>query len=95
MSLTNDDLQAIKGVVTETVQPMIDELALQTAAGFNEVHTRIDGVESRLGGVETRLGGQIDSLETTTNRIENKLDATIDRVDDHEVRLQKLKPRSA
>ncbi|HXR50084.1 MAG TPA: hypothetical protein VN778_03610 [Verrucomicrobiae bacterium] len=84
MSLTQDDLQAIQRLIQTTVpplikvtvQPMIDEavdtLAQSTAAGFAEVHERIDKVEAGLG------------------RIENKLDATIDRIDDHATRIRQL-----
>lgn len=38
---------------------------------------------------------EITALRDTTNRIENKLDATADKVDDHENRLKKLETASS
>lgn len=37
-----------------------------------------------------RHDSRLDKHEAALTRIENKLDATIDKVDDHEVRLRKL-----
>lgn len=70
MSLTKDDLQAIKQIVEASAE----DVKLQTAAGFKEVHERIDGVEDRLSGVEGRLGKleeEVSELNDRTGRIEN------------------------
>jgi hypothetical protein len=107
MALTNDDLQAIQGVIQTTVQPMlhdlevritdhvetmideaVDALAQSTAAGFAEVHEKIDQLDARV----SHGFGRIDA---DLARIEHKLDATIDRVDDHAVRLRRLEAKPA
>lgn len=83
MSLTQNDLQAIQQIVQTTVQPMIDGavdmLAQSTAAGFAEVHEKLVQHDEQFVGIRTNL-----------NRIENKLNATIDHVEGHEVRLTQL-----
>ena len=84
MNLTTDDLQAIQKIVQTTVRPMIGELANDTAAGFAEVHEKFAKVDE-----------QLDSMQTDLNRIENKLDPTIEKVDNHGVRLARLEPKAA
>lgn len=103
MSLTKDDLQAIKTIVQDTVQPMIDESDIQTANAFAEVHERIelvdakiDGVEERLDakidGVELRLGRRIDDVKDQLEVKDLKLENTVQRVDSIELEVKKFKP---
>ena len=95
MSLTTNDLQAIKGIVddaidrkvpgivTRIVEPAINrainELSRQTAAGFAEVHEKIDRMDKRL----TRV-------EDTVDRIEVHLRAHDEQLDDHAARIGRL-----
>ncbi len=100
MSLTQDDLQAIRTIVQDVVDKAIEESDLRTAAGFAEVHERIDQTNERIDQTNKRIDQTNDSiegldskterLEATTNRIENKLDATIGQVDDLQVRVKAL-----
>lgn len=56
MTLTSEDLEALRNVIITTVQPMIDrsivsaidELSLMIAAGFTELHDKLDRQEQRL-----------------------------------------------
>ena len=80
MSLTKDDFKAIKNIVDGSV----DSLRVDVAAGFVEVHEKISDVAA-----------DVDELQATANRIENKLDATADKVDDHEFRLKRLEKKPA
>lgn len=57
----------------------LDDLAGMVKRGFGEM-------QSRFGGVEETLTDHGHSL----NRIEKILDSTVKRVDDHEVRIEKL-----
>ncbi len=87
MSLTNDDLKAIKGIVDNA----FEKSDIATAAGFAEVHEKIDGLQSDVGGLRT----DVDELHTGVNRIESKLDPTIERADIHDVRITKLEKKLA
>lgn len=53
------------------VDEAIDALARQTAAGFQEVHERLDRIEERLDRVEERL----DRVEERLDRVEQRLDS--------------------
>ncbi|MGI9027415.1 MAG: hypothetical protein ACR2FM_01035 [Candidatus Saccharimonadales bacterium] len=96
MSLTTQDLTAIKTIVDGSV----DELRIEVAVGFEEVHHKFDEVNTRLGGVEYRLDGvekrlsnvenDVGELKDTSNRIERKLDANIDMTDRLDVRVTHL-----
>ena len=48
MSLTKDDLQAIRAVVEDVVENVIEESMRQTAAGFEEVGHKIDALRNQL-----------------------------------------------
>ena len=56
MTLTPDDLSALRQLIITTVQPMIDrsivaaidELSIMIAAGFAELHDKFDRQEQRL-----------------------------------------------
>ncbi len=56
MTLTPDDLSALRQLIITTVQPMIDrsivaaidELSIMIAAGFSELHDKFDRQEQRL-----------------------------------------------
>ncbi len=77
MSLTTDDLQAIKAIIDDA----FEDSDRRTAAGFAEVHEKIDQVKTE--------------LKADITRIENKLTPTITQVEDHEVRLAALEPHAA
>lgn len=75
---TRQDIDDLSGAITL--------LANSVDKGFGQVNHRLDKVENRLDGVE----GRLDNLETTANRMESKLDPTIEKVDDHTVRIRRL-----
>ncbi|OVE78726.1 hypothetical protein BVY00_02045 [bacterium G20] len=83
MSLTNNDLDAIKELVQDTVQPMVDKLdeslSIMTANGFAAVDKNFAKVNNKLSDVEA-----------TVNLIESQSLSTADKADDHEVRITKL-----
>ncbi len=110
MSLTKDDLKAIKGIVDTSVNTAVDALALQTAQGFAEVHGKIDTVEKRLDkkvddvelrlgrridGVEERLSAKIQEVDDKLSVKDLKLENTVQRVDELESAVSRLKPKAA
>lgn len=100
MSLTTQDLQAIQRIVDASIEASeqrmrayvdeaIDSLARQTAAGFQEVHERLDRIEERLDRVEYRL----DQVELRLDRVEHRLDLVEQRLDRVEGRLDQVEQR--
>jgi len=95
MSLTTDDLRAITHIVntavdtaiTKRVPPIVqrivdeavDNLAQQTAAGFAEVHERIDRLQDDMTVVKAKIIG-----------IEAEQRAIVAHIDEHGVRLDRL-----
>lgn len=62
MALTNEDLQAISGLLDVKLQP---------------INSQLEGVERRLGKVEGRLGkveDRLDKVEGRLDKVENRLD---------------------
>lgn len=68
MALTKEDLQAIKVIVVTVV----DDLRLDVAAGFAEIHNKFNGLQK-----------QFDSMQVTLNRIDRVQQAEISRADHH------------
>lgn len=91
MSLTNQDLTAIKRLIDtanarletrliKRIDELDDTLSLQTAAGFNEVHKRINGLSTKLSHVEQTVG-----------RIERVQQAELERNDKQDLGIQKIR----
>ena len=75
----------------------IDHMAAMVADGFqalqNELGERFLVVDSRFLAMEGRFLGietELKDLKSQVGRIERKLDSTIERLDDHGVRLKRL-----
>ena len=73
-TLTQDDLQAIRGIVEEVVETIVEtkveDSKLQTAAGFAAVDKQF-----------ARMHDRFDKLEQTVDRIERVQRAEVDRND--------------
>jgi hypothetical protein len=73
------------------VDDAVDSLAQSTAAGFAEVHEKLAEHDEPFEQIDHHLA----RIDNRLDRIEVKLDPTIDKVDDHEVRLTKLETNPA
>lgn len=91
MSLTDDDLMAIKGIVDDA----FEKSDMATAAGFADVHEKIDTVDKKIDGVEMRLDKKIDELGDKLDVKESKFNNTVERVDHLEVVTSRLKRKLA
>jgi len=90
MVLTKDDLGAIQTIVYENavlIRREINELSLDTAAGFVEVHSKLATIQSDLDEVKVDLG----DVKTTVKIIQRVQAAEIERVDKHESAIQKMR----
>jgi len=106
MSLTKGDLKSIRQVVLDTVQPMIEDakedIKIDVAAGFAEVHEKFAEVHKQFAEVHqkidrsvTNLGGKIDHVDSKLSVKDRKLENTVERVDKLEIVVGKLKQRTA
>jgi predicted nucleic acid-binding Zn-ribbon protein len=68
----------------------IDRLAEMVAGGFQELQDEMRHGFQRLNERMDAHDGRFDEVDTRLDRIERKLDSTIERVDDHSVRLGRL-----
>ena len=101
MSLSKDDLHAIKNIVEDAKE----DLKIDVAAGFAEVHGKFGEVHGKFAEVHgefAEVHGKIDELaddlatvKDTVGRIENVQRAEVSRVDKLEVQVRKLKTRAA
>lgn len=76
MSLTKDDLKAIKKIVEDAV----DDSKRQTAAGFAEVHEKFD-----------ILRGELSEVKEIVAHIEDVQQAEIERVDYHDKSITRIR----
>lgn len=98
MSLTSDDLQAIKGIVENIVDDAKEEIKIDVAAGFTEVHEKIDGLRTDVDELRTdvdELKTDMAEVKDTVSRIEDVQRAEVARVDDHAERIAKLEAKTA
>lgn len=96
MSLTKDDLQAIKNIVENAAE----DSKLQTAAGFAEVnekfaevHGKFAEVHERIDQLDDKLTKKIDKVDAKIEVKLNKLENTVRRLDQHDVEISKIKSK--
>ncbi len=97
MTLTKDDLQAIKTMFEEG----IEEAKRHTAAGFAEVHEKFAKVNEKFAEVHQKfakvnekidnLASDLKEVKQTVRRIEVVQKAEIERVDKHEAKINKIR----
>lgn len=90
MTLTKDDLQAIKTMFEEG----IEEAKRHTAAGFAEVHEKFAEVHQKFAKVNEKidnLASDLKEVKQTVRRIEVVQKAEIERVDKHEAKINKIR----
>jgi hypothetical protein len=68
----------------------VDRLAEMVAAGFQELQEAMRQGFDRVNERMDAHDGRFDEVDSRLDRIERKLDNTIERVDDHGVRLGRL-----
>lgn len=72
MTLSQDDLKSIAAVV----QPMIDELAISTAQGFEEIHKKADAhgesLTDKIDGLERKVDQVLDDHEVRISKLEKQ-----------------------
>lgn len=93
MAKQKDDQQSatrqdVKDIVTKVVSEIVGDVAQQTMGVISKEFT---SVKKDIFGLKQ----DVKDLKATTNRIENKLDGTVDKVDDHEVRIKRLEKQPA
>lgn len=109
MSLTKDDLQAIKQIVEESSE----DIKIHVAAGFAEVHEKFDKVDgkfeevyAKIDSVKTELNDKIDQVHTDLSQdieeLSDKVDVrdkmlhnTVKRVDRHHAQIKQLQQKLA
>lgn len=69
----------------------VDARFVQIDARFTQVDARFAQIDARFAQVDARF----DTIDADLHRIENKLGATIEQVEDQEVRLKALEPKTA
>lgn len=84
MSLTKDDLQAIKQVVEHVVEEAIEDAKQQAAAGFAEVHKKI-------GKLEAKIVKQVHDVDLRASRLERVVVKEVDRTNDHGLAIKKIR----
>ena len=92
MTLTTEDLSAIKGVVSDTIsetvpemiQAAIDTLSLQIGEGFNEVTERFEQVEADISDLKT----DVAELKTDMREVKWSLADTVRRGEFLDVRTR-------
>ena len=83
--LDKDDLQAIAGLITESLKPIHNRL--------DSVDSRLDSMDGRLGAVESRLDsmdGRLGAVESRLDSMDSRLGAVESRLDSVESRLNQL-----
>lgn len=85
MHLTQDDLGAIKQIVTDAVKASeertdekFEEFTLQIGQGFNEVHDKLQKLDDKIERVESIVSAEVkrvDEHESTITKIRKQLRA--------------------
>jgi hypothetical protein len=83
MSLTKDDLLAIRAIIKEEIEVALEPIMQQVAAGFMEVHARIDKLQLQVDVMKL----DIAELKETILRIERTQLEQAEQVDRHDIAI--------
>ncbi|HEX7632871.1 MAG TPA: hypothetical protein VF401_00945 [Candidatus Saccharimonadales bacterium] len=78
MTLTREDLLAIKDIFERGLEEGLEDVKRQTAAGFAEVHARIDALQATVDRIERVQQAEIqrnDHQDIAITRIRKSLHA--------------------
>ena len=84
--LTTQDLQAIRGIVTEEIDRRIDEFAVIVARGFEAVDQRFEAMDKRFNAMDARF----DAMDQRFDAMDLRFDAMDLRFDALESRVQTI-----
>ncbi len=77
-------IEGSKQHTTKVVEDAIEESKQHTAAGFAEVHEKIDNLD-------TKLSDKIQAVDDKLTVKAGKLENTVQRVDGHDIEIKKIK----
>lgn len=86
----SNDRSVTKSDVEEIVAKAVTEVIQAIAPPVEKLQEDVSGLKKDVNG----LKGDVEELKLTTHRIERKLDATIECVDDHTVQLKELRKQA-
>lgn len=89
MTLTQDDLKAIRAVVVETVNDAVDDVKQQTAAGFAEVHEKFAEINGRFAEVNDKFAEVNDRFTEVNNHLAS-LDNRLENVENAVGRIENI-----
>lgn len=87
---------AKKKVTLESLAKNIDDLAIITKKGFDDVNSRFGEVNSRFDGVNSRFDGveeRLTDLENGQEQIRNIIFKEMERLDEHGIRIKNLEAK--
>jgi predicted nucleic acid-binding Zn-ribbon protein len=85
------EMREVMGEYTQEILNALSPEILTIKEGVKTLQHDVSGLKQDVSG----LREDVDSLTMTTERIERKLDLTIERVDQHSVQIAQLKTRAA
>ena len=101
MSLTMDDLQAIRVIVEDIVETNVEDAKQQTAAGFAEVDKKFANIDKKFANIDnkidamqsdiTQIREDVQTIDDKVTRIERVQNAEIERVDRQNTAIQKIR----
>ncbi len=78
--LNMEDFRAIAVIVEDIVEEKVEAAKIQTAAGFAEVHDKIENLTLDVSGIKTELGRvrtDVKNIKTDVNNIKTDVDNMI------------------
>lgn len=81
MALTKKDIQQIKGIVVEAIEPFAQSVQKE----FQRIDKRFNGIDNRFDGVDRRLDGidgRFDTLEADVLELKTTLRDFMSKVDE-------------
>ena len=94
----NQGLSNLKREIVDEISEVLADAMTNIGMNFQNMQTNFDELKDRMGSLENRVENiedKVQKIEIGQNRIEQKLDPTIERVDELSMRFAKLKPRPA
>lgn len=91
LGATKQDLAELEERMSKSMEGVVHEILNALSPEIQEIKQDISSLQKDVSGLQE----DNDGLKATAARIERKLDATIERTDDHGVRIGRLEAKAA
>lgn len=96
--VTYADLKTMKNEIVDEISAVLGDAMTSIGFSLKQIDNKFEQLDNRVEQIDNRveqISKDVETLKDSQYRIEQKLDPTVSRLDDHSVRIARLEQISA